>query len=158
MEPIIFSEITLCIIKTTASIKCTCLTTFDMWVPNRIEVVSLKSNMKLFNKIKRMSCVLLGMFILILPLVVETTLFNSKFGNVHLIFGTSISNVSGVTSVFDCLRTCGDTCGYVQYTPDVTCVLYSQAVLLTEPAGVEGKIHGYRKIRLVIVYHTQILI
>jgi len=100
-----------------------------------------------------MPCALLGMFISILPLVVETTLSFSKFGNVHFMFGTSTSTVIGVTSVFGCLRTCGDTCGYVQYTPDGTCVLYSQAVLLTEPATIVGKIHGYRKVRLVLVYH-----
>jgi len=105
-----------------------------------------------------MTCELLGMFILILPLVVETTLSFSKFGNVHFMFGNTISTVIGVTSALSCLRTCGETCGYVQYTPDGTCVLYSQAVLLTEPAVVDGKIHGYRKVRLVIVYLKQILI
>jgi len=117
-----------------------------------MEVVSLNLVMKLFYKVTCMTCELLGLFLLILPLVVETTLSISKFGNVHFMFGNTISTVSGVTSVFGCLRTCGDTCGYVQYTPDDTCILYSQTVLLIEPAVVEGKIHGYRKVRLVLVH------
>jgi len=127
-------------------------------VPSRIEVVRLNAIMKLFYKITCMTCELLGMFILILPLFVETTLSFSKFGNVHFMFGNTISTVSGITSALGCLSMCGDTCGYVQYTPDGTCILYSQAVLLTEPAVLEGKIHGYRKVRLVLVDHEQLLI
>jgi len=89
-----------------------------------------------------MTCVLL-----IMPNAVETKNTYSMFKNVYITFGTNISTSSGVKSVLACVVTCGDTCGYVQYTPNGTCVLYSQAVLLTEPATVVGKILGYRKVR-----------
>ena len=104
--------------------------------------VSLKSNMELLYTIKFMTCVLL-----IMPNVVETQHTFSMLRKVHITFGTNISTSSGVKSVLACVFTCGDTCGYVQYSPDGTCVLYSQAVLLTEPATVVGKILGYRKVR-----------
>jgi len=60
--------------------------------------------------------------------------------------GNIIASNGGVTRKIDCLLTCGDTCGYVQYRTDDTCVLYSQALLLTEPAAVEGQIQGYQKV------------
>ena len=60
--------------------------------------------------------------------------------------GNIIASNGGVTRKIDCLLTCGGTCGYVQYRADDTCVLYSQALLLTEPAAVEGQIQGYQKV------------
>ena len=83
--------------------------------------------------------------------MVDSNTRYSGFKKVNFQNDIVIGSNGGARSVFDCLRTCGDTCGYVQYTPDGTCVLYSQAVPLTEPAGVEGKIHGYRKVRLVLL-------
>ena len=60
-------------------------------------------------------------------------------GNIIVIKG-------GITSVLACVRTCGDTCGYVQYRADDACVLYSDADLVTKSAAVEGAIQGYRKV------------
>ena len=68
---------------------------------------------------------------------------NFQNGNISAING-------GVTSVLACHLTCYDTCGYVQYRADDTCVLYSQALLLTEPA-VEGAIQGYQKLSGMLV-------
>jgi len=104
--------------------------------------VSLKSNMELLYKLKFMTCVLL-----IMHNAVETKNTYSMFKNVYITVGTNISTSSGVKSVLACVFTCGDMCGYVQYSPDGTCVLYFQAVLLTEPATVVGKILSYRKVR-----------
>jgi len=115
--------------------------------------VSLKSNMELLHRIKFISCVLL-----IMAYAVETQDTFSMFRNVHFSFGTSISTSSGVKSVLACVFTCGDTCGYVQYTPDGTCVLYSQAVILTEPATVEGQVQGYHKVRRAFINYLQTLI
>ena len=83
--------------------------------------------------------------------MVDSNTRYSGFKKVNFQYGIVIGSNGGTRSVFDCLRTCGDFCGYVQYTNDGTCVLYSQAVLLTEPAVVEENIHGYRKVRIVLL-------
>jgi len=102
------------------------------------------------NFLHKLIKLIISMLVLAIPfllLVVETKYRFSKFSIGYFMYGTTISTSSGVKSVLACIFTCGDTCGYVQYSPDGTCVLYSQAVLLTEPATVVGKLQGYRKVR-----------
>ena len=66
----------------------------------------------------------------------------SVFREANFLNGNIIATKGSITSVLACFRTCGDTCGYVQYRADGTCVFYSEAVILTEPVVVEGQILG----------------
>jgi len=84
-----------------------------------------------------------------LSIVVAANLTFMKLKKESFIYGSSVSSKSGVTRVLNCIVTCGDTCAYVQYMADGTCVLYSDATLLTEPATVEGLVQGYRKVRFL---------
>jgi len=96
-----------------------------------------------------MKRVLLCLALPMLSIVVAANLFFSKLKKETFSFGSSVSTTSGVTRVLDCIVTCGDTCDYVQYMADGTCVLYADALLLTEPATVEGQVQGYRKVRFL---------
>ena len=60
----------------------------------------------------------------------------------------SIAITDSVRNIHACLSTCDDACGYVQYAVNGTCVLYSEALLLTEPATKTGQKVGYRKVIL----------
>ena len=99
----------------------------------------------------------------ILMVIIGLTLCTVVFSNTRFSFfrvanflnGNIIATKGSITSVLACFRTCGhcgDTCGYVQYRADGTCVFYSEAVLLTEPAVVEGQIQGYRKVSGIHVF------
>jgi len=78
----------------------------------------------------------------------------SVFRVANFLNGNINATKGSITSVLPCFRKCGDTCGYVQYRADGTCVFYSEAVLLTEPAVVEGQIQGYRKVSGIHVFFS----
>ena len=85
---------------------------------------------------------------------VDCTSRSSLFRQVFFLYGETIAITASVRSIHACLLTCGDACGYVQYATNGTCVLYSEALLLTEPATLTGQKVGYRKVSL----HNSILI
>ena len=77
---------------------------------------------------------------------VDCTSQNSLYQRVHFLHGKKIGTIGSVPDIHDCLRRCDNTCGYVQYVANGTCVLFSEALLLTEPANTTGQIGGYRKV------------
>jgi len=79
-------------------------------------------------------------------IVVGSKTYSALFSKAHFIYGEQIATSNGVPSVFACLLTCDDACGYVQYTDNDTCTLYADAALLTEPTNGAGQIKGYRKV------------
>jgi len=89
---------------------------------------------------------LVNVILMFVYVVVETQKRSALFSKAHFICGERIATCNGVPSVFACLLTCNDTCGYVQYTDNGTCALYADAALLTEPTNNEGQIKGYRKV------------
>ena len=93
---------------------------------------------------RKVSVVIIG--VISLCSMVDANRRFSVFRETKFQFGNIIATKGGITSVLACFQMCGDTCGYVQYTNDGTCVLYSQVLLLTEPATVKGQIQGYRKV------------
>jgi len=85
---------------------------------------------------------------------VDCTSRSSLFRQVHFLYGETIAITASVRSIHACLLTCDDSCGYVQYAANGTCVLYSEALLLIEPATIAGQKDGYRKVSL----HSSILV
>ena len=85
---------------------------------------------------------------------VDCTSRSSLFRQVHFLYGETIAITASVRSIHACLLTCDNACGYVQYAANGTCVLYSEALLLTEPANITGQKDGYRKVSLhnIILY------
>jgi len=79
---------------------------------------------------------------------VDGTSRKSLYQKVHFLYGETIATIGSLTDIHACLRTCDDACGYVQYAANGTCVLYSEALLLTEPANRTGQVDGYRKVSL----------
>ena len=85
---------------------------------------------------------------------VDCTSQKSLYQKVHFRHGEKIGTIGTVSDRHACLRACDDACGYVQYAANGTCVLYSEALLLTEPATKTGQKVGYRK----VILHNSILI
>ena len=85
---------------------------------------------------------------------VDCTSRSSLFRQVHFLYGETIATTASVRSIHACLLTCDDACSYVQYAANGTCVLYSGALLLIEPATKTGQKVGYRK----VILHNSILI
>ena len=104
----------------------------------------MKVKLKSGDAVRNISTVFIGLTVVCT--VVHSNTRVSVFREVNFQNGNIIASNVGVTSVFACLLTCRDTCGYVQYTTDGTCSLYSETLLLTEPAAVKGNTRGYRKV------------
>jgi len=78
--------------------------------------------------------------------IVSPSVDFTTFEKVHFLYGNNITVTNDLGSLLECLRICRTNCGYVQYTDTGLCVLYSEVLLLTEPAVTEGQMVGYRKV------------
>ena len=111
-----------------------------------------------FSAMCKVTVVVFGIYLCYIG--VECTSRWSLFRQVHFLYGETIAITASVRSIHACLLTCDNACSYVQYAANGTCVLYSEALLLTEPATLTGQKVGYRKVSMcnIILILTYIVI